>query len=68
MSYFTCPDCGKQHFIYGDSNVDKIASQYGIEAVAKMPIDPRLAAACDNGMIELADDLPLKDLADTVIK
>ncbi len=63
-SYFECPDCGKQHSIYGDSNVDEIAAQYGIPTVAKIPIDSRLARACDKGAIELYEGSWLDDLSD----
>src|SRR5690606_582358 len=31
MAYFTCPDCGKEHNIFGDSKVSKTASQFGLE-------------------------------------
>lgn len=53
FSYFRCPDCNKEHHIYGESRVDAVAAENGIEKVAKLPIDPKLAAACDAGMIEL---------------
>ena len=52
-SYFECPDCGKQHHIYGESHIDEIAASYGITNIAKLPINPKLAGACDKGMIEL---------------
>ena len=52
-SYFRCPDCGKEHRIFGESKVDSVAAQYGIPRVARIPFDPRLAAACDRGAIEL---------------
>ena len=52
MSYFECPDCGKKHNIYGESHVDEAAVKFGIDAVAKMPIDPKFAKACDSGKIE----------------
>ncbi len=52
-SYFKCPDCGKEHRIFGESNLDEIAKGYGISAISRLPIDPALAAACDSGMIEL---------------
>lgn len=55
MSYFECPDCGKKHSIFGESKIDEIAAKYGIDMVAKLPIDPKIAGACDKGMIELAD-------------
>lgn len=53
MAYFKCPDCDKEHKIFGDSHVEKIADKFDIKVLAKMPIDPKLAVACDNGLIEL---------------
>lgn len=54
MSYFECPNCKERHEIYGLSNIDAIAKQYGIETVVKLPINPKMVAACDQG---LADEL-----------
>ena len=53
MSYVTCPDCGKQIRLFGESRIDGIAEKHHIDTVAKLPIDPRLAHACDTGMMEL---------------
>jgi len=53
MSYFQCPDCGKKHSIFGESKIDELAERYAIDSVSKIPIDSKLAAACDKGMIEL---------------
>jgi Mrp family chromosome partitioning ATPase len=53
MSYFECPDCGEKHEIFGKSHVEETAKQYGIPVVAKMPIEPKLAAGVDAGMTEL---------------
>ncbi len=55
MSYFHCPDNGKDYQIFGDSHVEDIAQEHGLKILAKLPIDPALASACDHGMIELAD-------------
>lgn len=55
MSYVTCPDCKKEYAVFGKSHIDAIAQKFGVRTIAKMPIDPRLAAACDAGMIELFD-------------
>lgn len=52
MSYITCPDCGKAIHVFGESHIDEIAQKHGVETVARMPIDPKLAAACDAGTIE----------------
>ena len=51
-SYFKCPDCGKEHAIFGESKLEQVAENMGIPVLARLPIDPALAAACDNGTIE----------------
>lgn len=55
MSYFMCPDCGKKHRIFGESHVDAVAAKYGIDNLAEIPMNTKIAAACDKGMIELFD-------------
>ena len=52
MSYFECPDCGKRHAIFGESHIDEIAAEKGLRVLAKAPVDPRNAAAVDQGSIE----------------
>ena len=66
MSYFKCPDCGAEHKIFGESHVDEIAQKYDIPNVAKIPVDPKLAAAVDAGMIELFEGDWLDHLADYI--
>ena len=51
-SYFKCPDCGAEHEIFGPSKADEVAKAFGLDVLAKLPIDPMLAALCDRGMIE----------------
>ena len=53
MSYFKCPDCGKEHKIFGESHIDEIAAQYGTRVLAKVPMDESLARSVDTGTIEL---------------
>lgn len=55
MSYFMCPDCGKKHRIFGESHLGKIADKYAIGNIAEIPMNTKIAAACDKGMIELFD-------------
>ena len=62
MSYVECPDCGKKIEVFGPSHAEEIAAQYGIPVVAKLPINPKLAGACDKGMIELYDGTWLDDV------
>lgn len=52
MSYYKCPDCGSEHKIFGESNIEKIADEFGIPVLATLPIDSTIANACDKGNIE----------------
>ena len=52
MSYFTCPDCGNRHFIFGDSHAQEIVAKHQIPLLARLPIDSTVAAAADQGKIE----------------
>ncbi len=53
MSYLECPDCGKKISVFGESHIDETAKETGTEVLGKLPINPKLAAACDAGLIEL---------------
>jgi Mrp family chromosome partitioning ATPase len=63
MSYFKCPDCNKEYKIFGDSHIEDIAKKHSMKVLGKLPIDPKIATACDRGMIELFDGDWLDDLA-----
>ena len=67
MSYATCPDCGKQFSIFGESHAEETAKKFDIQATAKLPIDPALASLCDKGLIELFEGDWLNELL-TVIE
>ncbi|QTQ13454.1 Mrp/NBP35 family ATP-binding protein [Treponema parvum] len=55
MSYVKCPDCGKEIKIYGESNIDAIATAYNLPVLARIPIEQRVTAAVDTGDIENLD-------------
>lgn len=62
-SYFECPDCGKRHNLFGESHLDAVAKENGIDTVCRIPIHPKLAAACDAGLIELYEGDWLDELS-----
>ena len=55
MAYYQCPDCGTQHEIFGKSRLEETAASFGIGKTARIPIEPKLAALCDEGKIEEFD-------------
>ena len=68
MSYFKCPDCGKEHAIFGESKVEQIAREFGIEHTARLPIDPVIAAMVDAGEVESVSGEHIAALADYIEK
>lgn len=66
MAYYECPDCKSRHSIFGESHIEEVAAKYGINSTAGMPINPKLAAACDKGMIELFEGDWLDKTADVI--
>lgn len=68
MSYFKCPDCGKEYPVFGESRLEEVAAEYGVDVLGRLPIDPKLAAACDKGMIELFEGDWLDGAADKIEK
>jgi Mrp family chromosome partitioning ATPase len=53
MSYAECPDCGKRIPVFGESHIDEIAAEHQLPVLGKIPMNPKLAGACDKGMVEL---------------
>ena len=67
MSYFKCPGCGEEHYIFGMSRADETAEKYNIPRVARIPINPDFAALVDRGEIEKFSGDWLNELADAIL-
>lgn len=68
MSYFQCPDCGKQHSIFGESKLEDVAKAFNIEHYARLPIDPVVATMVDAGEIESVSGEHISQLLDYIEK
>ena len=51
-AYLQCPDCGKRIEVFGKSHLDKVAEDFGLPVLARLPIDPAIAESYDNGLME----------------
>ena len=68
MSYYTCPDCGKQHEIFGASKVQDVAAAFDIPHTARIPVDPVITAMVDAGEVEHVNADFLAELVDCLEK
>lgn len=68
MSYLSCPDCGKKIEVFGHSQAERIAAEYGIPAIARMPIDPKISYLADAGRIEDYETDALLDVFEQIEK
>jgi Mrp family chromosome partitioning ATPase len=59
MAVFKCPDCGKEHRIFGEGKTAEFAKQNGIANVVSLPINPEFAKAVDAGDVESIEDTSL---------
>lgn len=63
-SWYQCPDCGARHTIFGESRLDRVAAELELPVLARLPIDPKLAAAFDAGKMEQVEKNYLEEVAD----
>lgn len=66
MSYLTCPDCGKKINVFGESHIEELAQKHGLSVLARIPVSPEIATACDKGLVELLGGEWLEGAADRV--
>ena len=62
-SYYQCPDCGAKHAIFGESRLDEVARELALPILARLPIDPTVAAAFDAGKMEAVSPNYLEEVA-----
>ena len=52
MSYYVCDSCQTRHYIFGESQVEKVAKEFNIPKTVRLPIDKSIREYVDNGDIE----------------
>lgn len=67
MAYFHCPDNDKKYEIFGNGGGEKLARDYQIPFLGKIPIDPRVALGGDNGK-PVVVDAPGTPIAQTFVE
>src|SRR6266850_734085 len=72
MSTFACPHCGQATAIFGDAGGQRLAEEYSVPLLARLPLDPETRVCGDEGIpitVRRPDSAParaFRDLAVTV--
>ena len=65
-AYLTCPDCGKQIRVFGKGHLDEVAAELNLPVLARLPINPAVAEAYDNGLMETVDTTALAGVIEAI--
>lgn len=68
MSFLACPHCGKEIELFGASRVARVAEEYGIPVLGRLPVAPSVSELSDAGRIEQHTSSELSTLADAFEK
>ena len=64
MSYLKCPDCGKEIEVFGKSRAEEMGKEFNISPVMRLPLNPSVAQAADEGRIEFVREDAVGPLLD----
>lgn len=64
MSYLKCTDCGKELAVFGPSRAGELGKEFNLSPVVRLPLNPSVAAAVDDGRIEYVREEALAPLAE----
>ena len=67
FSYFVCPDCGREHHVFGESHIGAVAEKNGTCVLARLPFDSTVSALCDRGEAEKMNTSAIEPACDAII-
>ena len=56
MSLFQCPDCGAEHLLFGGGGGERVASEYGVPLLGRLPLSMAIREATDSGTPVVGED------------
>lgn len=67
-SYIACPNCGEEIKVFGESGIDETAKELDIPVLAKLPINPAVSKASDDGTVEDLDTTVFEEAVLKIVK
>ncbi len=68
MSWIACPHCGEKIPLFGPGTVARVAEEYGIPILARVPLAPSISELADRGRIDEFWSSELAGLADALVR
>ena len=68
LGYLECPHCHERIEPFGPSQVERVAKEYGIPLLARLPIDPRISVLGDAGKLDAYDGAEAERLATSLLE
>ncbi|MCK9223400.1 MAG: Mrp/NBP35 family ATP-binding protein [Limnochordia bacterium] len=68
MSGVTCPKCGEFHEVFGPRQGETAAKEFGVPFLGSIPLDPNLAALCDQGQVEHYESSVFRKMAQDIFE
>ena len=65
-SYVECPTCKEKIQVFGESHAEETAKKFGLNLLAKLPLNPEIAKAIDGGAVEELEGNWLDGAADYI--
>lgn len=67
MSYIQCTGCQEKIYLYGQSQINKVAQKYNLKVLANIPIVSQLAQSIDKGETELVEAEYMNELVKNIL-
>lgn len=68
MAFFVCPHCGERTELFGPSGVARVAEEYGVPLLGRLPVDPQLSVLADAGRIGTFESPELSNLSSAFLR
>jgi len=68
MSWIVCPHCGEKISLFGPGTVARVAEEYGIPILARLPLAPAISELADRGRVDEFTSPELTALADEFVR
>jgi Mrp family chromosome partitioning ATPase len=68
LAYFECPHCHERSELFGPSGVDRVAGEYHVPVLGRLPVTPALSTLGDAGKLEEFESPSLALLAEGLQK